>query len=150
LALAKAPEGPYPIVSGPRLQGATLTWCGETSPQKNRCGPKPFDAEACGDLGCGPQVRGTTGFTGKVTAALKGYDRAGTARWVWESCTLLMGASGSALAEGCTDGSNAPGSCDASGLCTYWLYPPFSLEGEAVPGPYGLGPAGPWQVAVVT
>lgn len=151
-ALAEAEEA-VRFALEPRLLGRVVVDCGGTSPTLNHC-ERGFDADACGEEGCVPQVGGTLGFTGSVTSAMHGTDLV-TRRpaSVWKSCSFVGGSTATVFVVRLGDcspqsyGSDATFVCLQRG-CGYYLLPPFTLHGSTGPVAGLAGPTGPWRASV--
>ena len=145
----------------------TVAQCGGVSPTSPGC-TSAFSAEACMDLPCRPQVGGTLGYTGSITAIMRGRDCSqrytpdmclpGTPLSVWKTCNYVAGQGGGAgnvRFGGCSpiDGDRqvaCPDGSDPDARC-FELYPPLTLSGvpSAPPVSSRVPPSGPWQVSII-
>ncbi|MCA1814423.1 MAG: hypothetical protein LC624_10810 [Halobacteriales archaeon] len=136
----------------PKLDGSVVVECQGLSPLLNACGPQPFAGCASG---CAPAITGTLGYTGRITATIRGFDNNHPPLPVFISqyCDYVAGNRGDVATvhlAGCGYTSDAPYLCPA-GRCGYYMQGPFTLEGLAtLPLTPIAKPVGPWTVEVVT
>jgi hypothetical protein len=140
----------------PRLGATEVTGCGGTAPGDSSCS-RGVSLESCLEGTCAPQISGTLGFTGTVSASLRGRD----CSWKWDAgtgeclpdrqiaitrtCNFVGGQAatvvGVSAGSGCWRSPGDPNLCDSLG-CTLW--PPYSLQGSVA-----AWSVGPWKVSIV-
>jgi hypothetical protein len=137
---------------GPKLDGTIVVACSGLSPVTNACAV-PFAGCV---TGCAPAITGTLGYTGTITATIRGFDnnRPPLPVYVSETCQYVAGnrgdVGGAVHLGACSYGTDAPYLCPG-GKCGYYMQGPFTLEGLAsLPLAPVARPVGPWLVEVVS